>query len=282
MAFKTVIALAMLVMGLWACSGSREYEIRGQVQAVNLERQELTVKHDDIPGFMPGMTMPFKVPDRTLLEGRAPGELIVATLVIGTNEAHLEKIRRTGQAPLPETATGRTLDILDPGSAVPDEPFLDQNGEPRRLSEWRKKVIAVTFVYTRCPVPDFCPLMDTLFVSVQQRIETDPLLRNRVQLLSVSFDPAFDRPPVLAAHAKRVGADTSSWSFVTGDRADIDRFASRFGVSIVREDKPTQEIVHNLRTAVIDGEGRLVRVFSGNDWKAEDLLAELRNAVDRR
>jgi protein SCO1/2 len=281
--FKTAIVSAVLAIALAGCSSGRRYELRGQVLAVNPERQEITVKHEDIKGFMPGMTMPFKVRDRALLEGRAPGEMISATLVVGTDEAYLEDIRRTGEAPLTESApTAGTFDLLDPGAIVPDEPLVDQDGRSRRLSDWRQKAVAVTFIYTRCPLPDFCPLMDGHFAAVQKQVAADPVLRGRVQLVSVSFDPVFDKPSVLAAHARRVGADPSSWSFVTGDTDDIDRFASRFGVSIIREDTPTQEIVHNLRTAVIDGAGRLVRVISGNDWKPAELVAELRKSIERR
>ena len=283
MPFKTVIAAAILAAGLAACSRGRAYELRGQIVAVNRARQEITVKHEDIRGFMPGMTMPFKVRDRSLLEGREPGELITATLVVGDNEAHLENIRRTGHAELAaaDVEPAGSFDLLAPGDEVPDEPFVDQNGAPRRLSEWRKKVIAVTFIYTRCPLPDFCPQMDRQFAAVQKTAAQDPVLEGRFHLLSVSFDPEYDTPPVLAAHARRAGADTSSWSFVTGHAADIDRFASRFGVSIMRNQSP-QEIVHSLRTAVIDADGRLVKVFDGNGWMPGDLVAELRNAVGRR
>ncbi len=284
MPLKSVIAAAILAAaGVAACSRARSYELRGQIVAVNPSRQEITVKHEDIRGFMPGMTMPFRVRDRSMLEGRTPGELITATLVVSDNDAHLENITRTGHAdlPAPEGATG-SLDLLEPGGEVPDEPFIDQNGTSRRLSEWRKKVIAVTFIYTRCPLPDFCPQMDRQFAAVQKTASQDPALANRFHLLSVSFDPEHDAPPVLAAHAKRVGADTTSWSFVTGHATDIDRFASRFGVSVMREGQTTAEIVHNLRTAVIDGNGRLVRVFGGRDWTPADLVSELRQAIGGR
>lgn len=282
MAFKTVIAAAILVSGVLACSRGRAYELRGQVIAVDLARQELTVKHDDIRGFMPGMTMPFKVRDRALLTERTSGELIRATLVVGTNDAHLEDIQRTGFAPLADGPPAHTarFDILEPGELVPDEPLVDQTGAPVRLSQWRKKVTVVTFVYTRCPLPDFCPLMDRHFAAVQKLAAQDPRLKDRVQLLSVSFDPDFDTPAVLAAHAERVGADTRSWSFVTGERAALERFSSRFGVSVIRDEKTPQDIVHNLRTAIVDGEGKLVQVFNGKDWTPIELAAALRNVVD--
>jgi protein SCO1 len=281
MAIHRVILLAALVCTA-ACSRGREYELRGQVLAVNRERQEITVKHEDITGFMPAMTMPFRVADRAELEARVPGELIRATLVVGSNEVHLEDVERTGEAPLGEAPPVTTFDLLEPGEDVPDEPFVDQGGAPRRLSQWRGKAVAVTFIYTRCPLPDFCPRMDRQFAAVQKEVAADPALRDRVHLVSISFDPDFDRPPELNAHATRAGADASTWSFVTGDRDDIDRFASRFGVSIIREDKTGQEIVHNLRTAVIDPQGRLVRVFNGNDWTPSELINELRMSVASR
>ena len=284
MSLKTVIAAAILAAGLAACSRGRSYELRGQIVAVNPSRQEITVRHQDIPGFMPAMTMPFKVRDRGPVDDRVPGELITATLVVGSNEAYLVNIKRIGHADVPADAANApgSFDLLQPGAEVPDETFVDQHGASRRLSEWRKKVIAVTFIYTRCPLPDFCPRMDRQFAVVQQAASQDPVLLGRFQLLSVSFDPDYDTPPVLAAHAKRAGADTTSWSFVTGEAAAVNRFASRFGVSVIKEGKTAEDIVHNLRTVVIDPDGRLVKVFGGTDWMAGDLVTELRNAIARR
>jgi protein SCO1/2 len=124
--------------------------------------------------------------------------------------------------------------------------------------------------------------MDRHFASIQKEVKEDPALNGRVQLVSVSFDPDFDTPQVLSAHAERVGADPAMWSFVTGQRDDIDRFASRFGVSVMRDDRTTQEIVHNLRTAVIDATGRLHRMHTGNEWKPADVLTDLRSALAGR
>ncbi len=278
MAWRALLLSTLLAIA--ACARGQEYELRGQVLAVDRDRQQITVKHEDIQGFMPAMTMPFRVGDREQLSARVPGELIRATLVVATGRAYLKDIERTGQAPLTETTAVKAFDLLEPGQPVPDEPFVDQSGTPVRLSDWRGRAVAVTFIYTRCPLPDFCPLMDRHFASAQKAVVSDPGLRNRVRLVSVSFDPDFDRPPVLKAHAQRAGADPAVWSFVTGDRDDIDRFASRFGVSIIREDKTGQEIVHNLRTAVIDPQGRLVKVFSGNEWQPAELLNGLRSAID--
>jgi protein SCO1 len=273
------IALLGLVTVL-ACSRGREYELHGQVLAVHPDRQEITIKHEDIRGFMPGMTMPFKVRDGKLLEGRTPGELVTATLVVEDTDAFLSSIERTGAAPLTEPPPTASLSaIVGPGEEVPDVQVTDQTGASRKLSDWRGRVVAVTFIYTRCPVPNFCPLMDRHFATAQKALGEDPALRDRAHLVSVSFDPRFDTPQVLSAHAQRVGADPATWSFVTGAQDAIDRFASAFGVSIIREDADLKEIMHNLRTAVIDREGKLVKVFTGNEWTPEELLATMKDAA---
>ena len=278
-AASVTILLALCTV---ACARGREFELRGQVLAVNVERQEITVKHEDIRGFMPSMTMPFRVANAREMEGRRPGELVRATLVVETNTAYLKNVERTGEAPLTSAyLPPSTADLLEPGAEVPQLAFIDQRGQSYRLSDFRGRIVAVTFIYTRCPIPDFCPLMDRNFAAVQTAVGADERLRGKVHLLSVSFDPEFDSPPVLAKHAARAGAEPDTWSFVTGDRDDVDRFASRFGVSVMRGDESAQEILHNLRTAIIDERGKLVKVFTGNDWQPAQLLAELRATRDR-
>jgi protein SCO1/2 len=157
--------------------------------------------------------------------------------------------------------------------------LLDDTGATRQLREWRGRTLAVTFIYTRCPLPDFCPRMDRQFADVQQLVTDDAALRGHVQLLSISFDPEYDTPAVLATHAKKVGADPAVWSFLTGEQADIESFAALFGVSVMREGSDPGGVVHNLRTAVIDANGRLVKVMNGMQWAPSELVTELRGAV---
>ena len=261
------------------CNREKSYPLVGQVIAVNESRQELTVRHEDIQGFMPGMTMPFKVKDTAQVKASRPGDLITARLVVDEQTGYLDDVTKTGEAPLPPGLPRPMAGpLIEPGSQVPDAMFVDQDGRRRRLSDWRGKTTVVTFVYTRCPLPDFCPLMDRHFAAVQSALKNDPELAGRVQLLSVSFDPDYDTPAVLKKHADRVGADPAIWSYLTGPREAIDRFAAGFGVTIMREDGTMEEIIHNLRTAVIDSNGRLVHVLNGNDWQPDRLLADIRAA----
>jgi protein SCO1/2 len=252
--------------------------LRGQVLAVDRARQELTIKHEDIRGFMPGMTMPFKVKDPRLLDGQEPGDLVQATLVVQDANAYLSSVARTGHATLTEAPPAPRVDLLEPGQPVPDLQLTDEAGLLHRLSDWRGRVVAVTFMYTRCPLPDFCPRMDQQFKAVQSEILADAGMRDRYRLLSVSFDPAFDTPPVLAAHARQVGADPRLWRFVTGDRDTVAAFASRLGTSIIRDGSDAASVTHNLRTAVIASDGTLLTVLPGNEWTAAELMQALRQA----
>ena len=277
-----VLFLLAPLLLLSGCSNAKEYPLVGQVLAVDTNQQVITVKHQDVVGFMPGMTMPFKVKDAKELDGRKPGDLISATLIVEDSLGYLADIKKTGEAPLPAGEPVPRLAMIEPGTEVPDTTLIDQEGRTKRVSEFRGKTIAVTFVYTRCPLPDFCPRMDRNFKAAQDLLRSDATLASRVHLLSVSFDPDYDTPQIMAAHARRVGADPAVWSYLTGERKSVDLLAGAFGVSIMREDQPMQEIMHNLRTAVIDANGRLVTVLNGRDWTPEDLLSALRAADAKR
>ena len=274
-----VLAFVTFAAAFPGCSRDRTYELRGQVIAVDPAREELTVKHEDITGFMPGMTMQFKVRPGASVKDRKPGDLIRATLVVGESTAYLRDVRAEGHAPIPEgTAPGPAVDLLRDGDEVPDGEFTDDGGTPRRLSDWRSRIVAVTFTYTRCPMPDFCPLMDRHFATLQREVQDDAVLRGRVQLLSITIDPAYDTPAVLAKHAARVGADPAVWRFLSGEPKAVQAFAARFGVSASREDPASPELLHNLRTAVIDRRGQVAKILTGNTWKPAELIEAIRDA----
>jgi protein SCO1/2 len=263
-----------------ACSPrtpAREYELTGQILAVRPERREVVIKHQDIKGFMPGMTMPFTVRDSSLLTGKQPGDLVAATLVVGETEAHLSVLTTTGHAALEAPPPAPVADILSPGQAVADAKLVDQDGKARLFSSFKKHRLALTFIYTRCPLADFCPLMDRHFASIQKTIAGNASLSD-VRLVTITLDPAFDRPAILKAYARRRGADPAVWSFLTGETEEVSRFATQFGLYVEHNPENPIDITHNLRTAVINPEGRLVSVHSGNDWTPAELVAELNAA----
>lgn len=281
--YRGIIVAILCALSLSACSRAKRYPLVGQVVAVNAERQELTVRHEDIRGFMPGMTMPFKVEDPAQVAASKPGDLITATLVVEDSLGYLTDVQKIGEAALPADVTrAAPAPAIQVGDEVPDAELTDQNGRKRRLSDWRGQTTAVTFTYTRCPIPDFCPLMDRHFAAVQKSLKADTGLAARVHLLTVSFDPDYDTPLILKAHAARVGADPQIWSYLTGSRQGIDKLAGALGVTVMREDASATEIIHNLRTAVIAADGTLVKVLNGNGWQPDELVAEIRAADGRR
>jgi protein SCO1/2 len=253
---------------------ARQYELHGQILAVRPERSEVVIKHEDIKGFMPGMTMPFKVKDAALLTDRQPGDLVTATLVVADVDAHLSTLVKTGYAALETPAPAPAPAVRQPGDVLTDAALLDQNGSPASLAAYRGHRVALTFIYTRCPLPEFCPLMDRHFAAVQKTLASTPDLAD-VRLVTVTIDPAFDTPPVLKAYAARRGADAKIWSFLTGDPAEVNRFGSQLGVYVEHNPDSAIDITHNLRTAVIDTEGRLVKVHNGNSWTPTQLVADL-------
>ncbi|MGE0814949.1 MAG: SCO family protein [Vicinamibacterales bacterium] len=258
---------------------AERYPIKGQLLAVQLDTGQVLLKHDAVPGYMDGMTMPFTVADRASMRDRRPGDLVTATLVIEPGRTRLEELTFTGTAPLPDTGAERPaapVPMLVAGDPAPALALTSQFGQPVSIADWAGSAGVITFIYTRCPLPDFCPLMDARFKEIQAAARGDAALKDRVRLLSVSFDPGFDTPEVLAAHAVRAGAE-DHWVFATAPAAVVDRFAAAFGVNVIRE--ADGSITHNLRTAVIGPDGRVAAIHSGNDWTAEAVLADLRRAL---
>jgi protein SCO1/2 len=274
-------------LAVTACSKApeqRTFTLQGQVQSLDSPRKLVVVKHEEIKGFMPAMTMPYEVEEAKALDGLAPGDLINAKLVVFSNGAHLTEIKKVGTAPLEKPpadvpnppAASSGFELIRPGEPVPDGKFLDQDGKARAFSAFKGSPVVMTFIYTRCPLPTFCPLMDRHFVTLQNTLKRDPALQH-VHLVTVSFDPSTDTPPVLKRHAKSLDADLTRWTFLTGDRDDVDQFAARFGVSVSRALNDARDITHNLRTAIIGADGTLVKVYTGNDWSPEQILADLKN-----
>jgi protein SCO1 len=266
--------------------GTESYELTGQILAIKPDTNEVLVKNEDIPGFMPAMTMPYTVNDPALLKDRAAGDLIKATLIVFVSgeRPYLSAMTKTGSAPLPEDArttipAAAGVRILQAGDSVPDTPLIDQDGKPISLKGFAGSALAVSFIYTRCPLSQFCPLLDRRFGEAQALAAGDPSLKGKVKLLSISFDPAFDRADVLRVHAKQVGADPNVWRFATAEESIVDRLAAEFGINVIREKDGT--ITHNLRTAVIDPSGHVVSIVDNNAWTADELASALRNAGHR-
>ncbi len=262
----------------------REFPLTGEVLAIKPDRTEITVKHDDVPGFMPPMTMPFAIKDAALLDGLATGDLIAATLVLTDEESYLTAIRRTGTLPPAERAalSGAPTPVVAPGGLVPDVALTLDDGTLTSIEAQRGHLVLITFIYTRCPLPEFCPRMDRHFGTIRDGVSADRRLAGSVRLLSLSFDPEFDTPARMREHAARVGARPPVWRYATAPGGAIAAFGAQFGLSVVREGADRSDITHNLRTLLVDRDGRLAKTYNGGEWLPSEVVSDLLALAARR
>jgi protein SCO1/2 len=279
-----IVALASACGGSERSSGERRYAITGEVVAVDARRGEVTIAHDAVAGYMAAMVMPFKVRDAELAGRLQPGDLVRGSLVVSASDGFIETIERTGHRAAAGAPPGRaqpgTKDFVLEGDALPEVELVDQDGATRSLRSIGGMQV-MTFVYTRCPFPTFCPLMDRHFKSLQATILADSRLAGRVRLLSITIDPDHDTPAVLRGHAAKVGADPRVWTFVSPRGLRGSEIADRLGVAVEREAPASPLIVHGLVTVVSDDRGVVERIFRGNEWTPREVGALLASMLDR-
>lgn len=258
------------------------FSVRGVVTEVEPSKKSVTVQHEKIPGYMEAMTMPFDVKNTNELRGLQPGDRIAFQMVVTTNEGWIEHIVKLNQSPeqLPSRSSiqvVRAIEPLDPGERVPDFHLTNELGQAVSLSDLKGKAYAITFIFTRCPFPNFCPRMTGNFAEVDKKMSEQKGAPKNWQLLSVSFDPANDTPAKLLEYAKAYHYDPAHWHFLTGSEKQIGELCEVFDERFWQE---SGSISHNQRTAVIDANGRLQKVFTGNDWSPDELVQELIKACN--
>jgi protein SCO1 len=263
-------------------AAGHRHPIAGKIVEVDVANRRVTIAHGDIPGFMPAMTMPFAVleKDAPLLRGMGPGDEVTATLVAPDSRYWLEDLVVVKKgAPEPDATPAAPAHEPHPGDVMPDVALVDQDGKAFRLADLRGKAVALTFVFTRCPLPDFCPLLMKSFAAAEALLTKDAALSARTHLLTVSFDTTHDTPDVLRAFGKpfqTTAPPFTHWTLATGKDEAIRALGGALELDYVAE---SRSFTHNLRTAVLDRDGKLRRLFRGNEWKAEELVAELRAAA---
>lgn len=266
------VACLLVALLPFALAAGEIYTMRGTVTAP-LRDGLLTVAHEDVPGLMPAMTMPFRVEvaDRPAAAALATGDRIEFQFAVGdTSRAY--DFRRIGRVAAPPTGPTGTVRRLREGDAMAPFSLRDQDGQPVSADDLRGRWTALTFIFTRCPVPEFCPRMSQQFSDLQRRIKVAPPSGPAVQLLSISFDPAHDTPEVLRAYGERYAADAAVWRLCTGTEPDIRALLQRFAVHV----EPNQATLdHTLATALIDPDGRVRQIWRGNQWSADDVLAAI-------
>ena len=272
---------------LVACHSSKpsndqthSHQAHGVIEQISPDQSKVTIHHQAIPGYMMEMTMDFPVKDSHELDGLTPGDQVNFTLVVDTDESWVTDFQRTGHTST-NPANGmamedKTSPHLKPGDPIPDGELLTEYGKHIHLSDFRGKVVAFTFFFTRCPLPDYCPLMNRNFAQTRKLLSSMPKTPKNWQFISISFDADFDRPEALASYGNFYrGNDADRWLFASADSTALARLAPPLGLMIMGQDGT---ISHNLRTVVMDTQGRLYCQFNDNQWKAKDLAEAMQRA----
>ncbi len=262
----------------------KTFPVRGTI--VSKDATHVTLDHEAVPGFMDAMTMPYKLADPSIVGELHPGDKITATIRVvqdegGYHNATLDNIVVIAQA-RPDYKPAVQFHVPEEGDSVPDFRMLNQSGKTIHLEQFRGKVVLATFIYTRCPLDDYCPRMSRNFAEIDKRLAADPALYSKTHLLSISFDPKNDTPKVLrdygmnylGQHAKDAFAH---WDFAAPAGKDVEQVDQFFGVGVTPGEG--QSLTHSLSTVVIDKDGKIAAWFPTNDWKPEEALEAIRKAA---
>jgi len=276
-----------IVFALAACQKQKplpeqRFDLQGKVVSVDKNEGTVTLAHDAIPGYMSAMTMAYPVKDKWALDVLKPGQTVHATLVVASDRAWLEGIV-ISEAPKPESnSLAPPESSRSPlGQEVPDLALINQDGKRIHLHQYHGKALLLTFIYTRCPLPNYCPLMSKNFAEILADMRNDPKLGATTHLLSISIDPEYDRPAVLRAYGLGCAGNPhpfDQWEFASGTPEQVRKVAEFFGLKYWTEGG---QIVHALVTAIVGPDGKVVQLYGGNDWKPAQALSDLRNLQRR-
>ena len=254
----------------------KRYELKGKVVSVDRAKGEVSLDHEEVKGYMAAMTMDFPVRDAEALKVMEPGDQVQAFLVIADDSSYWldNPVITKGLSGGPVTPPAGSSEPR-PGAEVPDVKLVNQDGRPLSPKQFKGRALVVTFIYTRCPLPDQCPLLSANFARLNSAFLADEGLRKRAHLLSVTLDPEYDKPAVLKSYgATYAGGRFDNWDFATGDPAEVRRLAEFFGLVYKAEG---DQVIHSLRTAVVTPDGKLLKIYRGNEWKPDEVLSDLKN-----
>jgi protein SCO1/2 len=257
------------------------YHLRGKVVSTDPAKGEVTLDHEAIPGFMEAMTMPYKLKDPSILSELHPGDVITADVLVSPDpdaDYLLDHIVVVAQAK-PDYKPAVSYHVPAPGDPVPDFKLRNQDGQPIHLGQFHGRALLITFIYTRCPSPEFCPRVTRNFAALEKQLATNPALYARTHLLSVSFDPEHDTPERLRAYgASYMGSDAKNafahWEFAVPEKPVLAEMAKFFDLGMTGNADST--ITHTLSTTLIGPDGKVVRFYPGNEWTVEQVFGDVK------
>lgn len=274
-----------------AAEMTQTFPASGVVLAVQPVERTIVIRHEAISNYMGAMTMPFKVKNAATLAGWQRGDKITFQLHVTDTESWVDHFIKIGSVTLPSEparseasqpavspagAGGSGDKLSPPRPSLGDFPFTNELGQPVTLNSFRGQALAVTFFYTRCPLPDFCPRLSKNFQAASQKLAALPHAPTNWHFLSVSFDPEFDSPAMLRAYGETYHYDPAHWSFLTGPRDKIAELAQQCGVTY-EPDGAT--INHNFRTLIVDASGHMQNVFITGGDLSDGIVAGILKAA---
>jgi protein SCO1/2 len=258
---------------------TKRYEARGVIQELKPADHEVVIKHEAITNYMSAMTMPFDVKTTNELAGLSTNDQVTFTLVVSEKEGWVENIKKIGtttneasESIRTQVRVARDVQPLNVGDAMPDYSFTNSFGKKISLSDFKGQPYAFTFIFTRCPFPNFCPRMSSNFSDAYEQLKKDTNAPPNWHLISISFDPEFDTSARLHEFSERYHPDPKRWDWATGAMIDIDAITEQFGL-IIQLDKGTFN--HNLRTVVVGPDGIIRNILIGNEWQPDELVADI-------
>lgn len=266
---------------------NQTFEVKGIVRKISENENKVHIEHEEIPNYMGAMTMPFLVRDKNVFEIIRKGDEIKFELNVTDKESWIEKIdvvlrpKREQLSIKNEPTNSLNLEEIVPlrvGDELPNYSLINQENKKIQLTSFRGRILVFTFMYTRCPIPDFCPRMSQHFREVYDALK-DININKDWHLLSISFDPDFDTPETLKNYSKAFSSDLKKWSFVTGNSSVIDNMISRFGIIVRRPKASITDWDHNLRTVIVDPNGVIQTIYIGNLWTPETLIQDLKRTA---
>jgi protein SCO1 len=277
----SVASLSLAVL-LFGCGRSgkdvQHYDTRGVIRGISPDRSTVEIQHEDIPDFMPSMTMEFSPRDQKEIANLKLGEAISFRLTLTKNDFwidHVKKITREEvdvRDPRPKATTEIQSPRLHEGDLLPGFFLVDENGAQITAETFRGHPLVLTFVFTRCAVPNFCPRMTSQFSELQNSIKAQNGIAAQTHLLSITLDPAFDTPQILKEYGAHSNEDPTVWSLATGDEREIAELTQAF--SVYRQNEGGT-ISHGLATALIGLDGRILKIWRGNGWSPAEVVNEI-------
>ncbi len=283
---QKLVLIGCLALALLGCGrstnpdeGGQHYDTRGVVRGFSPDRSTIEIQHENIPDFMPSMTMPFVARDRKEIADLKTGDPISFRMTVTQKDFWVDSVRKIPRddvnvaepKPTPAIFSGSRTRLKE-GDEMPVFNLTNQNGDQISLNTFRGQPFVLTFIFTRCPLPNFCPRMSNNFQELQTAIKTGSDALTSTRLLSITLDPGFDTPEVLKMYAGYHHADPQIWSFATGDEKEIDALTRAF--SVYRQTEGGT-ISHGLATALIDKDGKIAKLWRGNAWKPDEVIEEI-------